>query len=64
MRIVFRPEAEADRAEIHDHIAADSPARAVDRCVVIDRVLGGVVEIITIVHGSRDVDTAVRGMGA
>ena len=99
MRLVFRPEAEADLADIHDHIAADSPARArmflallrdrcgplrqfpemgrarddlrpglrslpVDRYVVIYRVLGDVVEIVTILHGSRDVDTLVRGIGA
>jgi toxin ParE1/3/4 len=99
MRLVFRPEAEADLAEIHDHFAQDSPARAqrfiallrdrcaplrqfpemgrmrddllpglrslpVDRYVVIYRVLGDAVEIVTIVHGSRDVDTLVRGTGA
>ena len=64
MRLVFRPEAEADLADIHDHIAADSPACAIDRYVVIDRMLGDVVEIVSILHGSRDVDTAVRGMGA
>jgi toxin ParE1/3/4 len=28
MKLVFRPEAEADLADIYDHIAADSPARA------------------------------------
>lgn len=28
MRLVFRPEAEADLAAIYDHIAEDSPARA------------------------------------
>ena len=99
MRLVFRPEAEADLTEIHDHIATDSPARArrfiallrdrraplrqfpemgrvrddlrpglrslaVDRYVVIYRVLGDMVEIVTIVHGSRDVDALVRGTGA
>lgn len=98
MRLVFRPAALADLVEIHDHIAADSPARArkfiallrdrcgplrqfpemgrlrddlrpglrslpVDRYVVIYRVLGDVVEIVTIVHGSRDVDTVVRSIG-
>lgn len=27
MRLVFRPEAEADLLEIHDHMATDSAAR-------------------------------------
>lgn len=96
MRLVFRPQAEADLALIHDHISDDSPARArafvallrercaplrqfpemgrvrndlrpglrslpVDRYVVIYRVLGDAVEIVTIVHGSRDVDSLVGG---
>lgn len=98
MRLVFRPEAEADLQDIHDQIAYDSPARArafiallrdrcgplrqfpemgrvrddlrpglrslpVDRYVVIYGVFGDVVEIVTIVHGSRDVDTLVRSAG-
>lgn len=98
MRLVFRPEADADLADIHDHIAADSPARArkfvallrqrcaplrqfpemgrarddlrpglrslaVDRYVVIYRLPGDVVEIVAIVHGSRDVAALARDAG-
>jgi toxin ParE1/3/4 len=91
MKLVFRPEAEADLAEIYDYIAADSPASArrfvsllrrkceplrehprmgrarddlrpglrsfpVERYLVIYRVLGDAVEIVSVVHGSRDID--------
>lgn len=91
MRLVFRPEAEADLIEIYNHIAEDSPVRAgkfvtlirskceplrqyprmgrsrddlrpglrglpVERYLVIYRVLEDVVEIVSVVHASRDAD--------
>lgn len=94
MRLVFRPEAEADLADIYDHIAAGSPARAgrfvallrkrceplrqhpqigrarddlrpglrglpVERYLVIYRILEGAVEIINVVHGSRDIEAVL-----
>lgn len=91
MRLVFRPEAEADLADIYDHIADDSPARAekfvallrercgalrqhprmgrtrdelrpglrsllIERYVVIYHVIEDAVEIVAVVHGSRDIE--------
>lgn len=91
MKLVFRQEAEADLADIYDHIAEDSAARAgkfvalirqrceplrrypemgrarndlrpglrtfpVERYLVIYRVLDDAVEIVSVVHGSRDAE--------
>ena len=90
MRLVFRPEAEADLVEIYDYIAEDSPVQAgkfvalirskceplrqypqmgrsrddlrpglrsltVERYLMIYRALEDVVEIVSVVHGSRDI---------
>jgi toxin ParE1/3/4 len=96
MRLVFRPEAEADLTDIHDHIAGDSPVRAkrfvtllrercgalrqhprmgrardelrpglrslpVERYLVIYRVLEDAVEVVAVVHGSRDIEALFPG---
>ena len=37
MKLVFRPEAEADLADIHDYIAEDSPSRAKEFITLLRR---------------------------